>query len=80
VTFAYAGPPVVTAGDLAAVRRALQGWRVDTVVLPDQPDLPEYDQVASVPAMATLITSATGIRPTFVADAWVWNGVNRAST
>lgn len=80
VTFAYDGPPVLTAGDVAAVRRALQGWRVDTVVLPDQPDLPEYDQVASVPAMATLITSATGIRPTFVADAWVWNGVNRAIT
>jgi hypothetical protein len=78
VTFAYAGPPVVTTDDLAAVERALRGWRVDTVVLPDQPELPEYDQVASVPDMAALITGATGIRPTHVAHAWVWNGVASA--
>jgi len=79
VTFAYAAPPAVSSKDIEAVTRALQGWRVDTVVLPDQPGLPEYDQVASVPDMVALITEASGIRPTFVANAWVWNGVRRAS-
>ena len=47
------------------------------VVLPDQPELPSYDQVASVTAMAALISSATGAKPTHVADAWVWRRVNR---
>jgi len=61
------------------VQRALRGWRVDTVVLPDQPELPEYDQVASVPDMAALITGATGLRPTHSANAWVWNGVGRVT-
>ena len=79
VTFAYTAPPVVTSRDVAAVTRALRGWRVDTVVLPDQAELPEYDKVASVPDMAALITAATGIRPTFVARAWVWNGVAGAA-
>jgi hypothetical protein len=79
VTFAYGAPPVVSSGDVEAVRRALRGWHVDTVVLPDQPELPEYDQVASVPDMAALITGATGIRPTYIAKAWVWNGVGRVT-
>jgi hypothetical protein len=77
VTFAYGAPPVVTPSDIAAVRRSLRGWGVDTVVLPDQPKLPEYDQVASVPDMAALITGATGIRPVHTGDAWVWNRVGR---
>ncbi len=75
VTFAYGAPPVVTSGDVAAVTRSLRAWRVDTVVLPDQPELPEYDQVASVPDMAALITLATGTHPVHTADAWVWNHV-----
>ena len=79
VTFAYRAPPVVTSDDFAAVQRALHVWEVDTVVLPDQPELPEYDKVASVPDMAALITGATGIRPTHTARAWVWSGVNRAT-
>jgi len=78
VTFAYGAPPVVTSDDIEAVTRALRGWRVDTVVLPDQPELPAYDTVASVPDMAALITGATGITPVHTADAWVWNGVRVA--
>ncbi len=79
VTFAYGAPPVVTSDDFAAVRRALRGWKVDTIVLPDQSELPEYDKVASVPDMLALITGATGIRPTHIANAWVWNGVRRTA-
>ena len=79
VTFAYAAPPMVTSDDIEAVTRSLRGWRVDTVVLPDQPELPEYDQVASVPDMVALITGATGIVPVHTADAWVWTGVRQAT-
>ena len=76
VTFAYGSTPSVTSSDIVSVHRALSEWGVTTVVLPDQPELPSYDQVASVTAMAALISAATGARPTHVADAWVWRGVN----
>ena len=42
---------------------------------PTSRSYPEYDQVASVPDMAALITGATGLPPVHIADAWVWNGV-----
>lgn len=77
VTFAYRILPVVTSADFAAVHRALSDWGVTTVVLPDQPELPAYDQVASDTAMAALIAGATGARPVHVADAWVWPRVGR---
>jgi hypothetical protein len=77
VTFAYGTRPNVNSSDIAAVHRALSEWGVTTVVLPDQPELPPYDQVASVPEMAALITAATGARPVHIADAWVWRGVDR---
>jgi hypothetical protein len=82
VTFAYRNLPVVTSADFAAVHRALSEWGVTTVVLPDQPELPTYDQVASVTGMAALIAGATGARPVHVADAWVWShvGLNRPIT
>ncbi len=76
VTFAYGSSPDVTSSDIAAVHRALSDWGVTRVVLPDQPELPSYDQVASVTAMAELISAATGTNPTHVADAWVWRQVN----
>jgi len=76
VTFAYGPAPKLTRSDFAAVQRALSEWGVTTVVLPDQPKLPPYDQVASLPRMAALISAATGVRPVFVASAWVWDDVN----
>ncbi len=76
VSFAYRNLPVVTSADFDAVLRSLSGWGVTTVVLPDQPELPAYDQVASVPAMVALMAGATGERPAHVADAWVWRRVN----
>ncbi len=77
VTFAYASAPDVNSADMAAVHRSLSQWGVTTVVLPDQPELPAYDQVASITAMAALITGATGARPVHTARAWVWNDVHR---
>jgi len=76
VTFAYGSSPNVTSSDIVAVHRALSEWGVTMVVLPDQPELPSYDQVASVTAMAALISAATGARPKHMADAWVWRQVN----
>ena len=65
-------------GPIAAARRALDGWGVTTVVIPDQPGLPTYDQIVSVPRAAALITAATGRRPEHRSDAWVWSGVQHA--
>jgi hypothetical protein len=76
VTFAYGSRPKITSSGIAAVNRALSEWGVTTVVLPDQPELPTYDQVASVTDMAALITAATGTRPVHLADAWVWRRVD----
>ncbi len=69
---------LTTAGDVAAVRQALDGWGVTMVVIPDQTNLPEYEQTLSVTLAAALITAATGQRPIRQADAWVWIGVNHA--
>ena len=78
VTFAYRSLPPVTGSDIQAVRRALSGWGVTTIVLPDQPGLPSYDRVASVAAMAGLMTAATGQRPVHTANAWEWPAVGSA--
>jgi hypothetical protein len=77
VTFAYGSSPNVSSSDILAVHRALSEWGATMVVLPDQPELPRYDQVASVTELAALISAATGARPRYVADAWVWRRVNR---
>jgi hypothetical protein len=61
--------------DVTAVRQALDRWGVTTVVIPDQPKLPSYDQVPSVTLAAELMAAATGRLPTHRADAWVWTGV-----
>jgi len=71
-------PPVLRAGDISAVRQALDGWGVTTVVIPDQPDLPAYDQIPSVAFAAGLMTAATGQQPIHQAGAWVWRGVGKA--
>jgi hypothetical protein len=62
--------------DVAAVRQALDRWGVTTVVIPDQPSLPSYDQVPSVTLAAELMAAATARLPTHRADAWVWTGVD----
>jgi hypothetical protein len=77
VTFAYGSRPTVTSADIVAVHRSLSEWGVTTVVLPDQPELPTYDQVASVTGMAALMAAATGARPVHIADAWVWQRVDQ---
>jgi len=71
-SFSFAGQHLGP-GDVSATRAALVGWRVDSVVLPDQPGLPAYDKVTSVPYTVALLTAATGRAPLRVAGSWVWD-------
>jgi hypothetical protein len=80
VTTDYRGTVSVDAAAVAAVRRSLDTWGVTTVVLPDQPGLPAYDRVASVPEMAALVTAATSSMPDRVDGAWVWSDVGGRRT
>jgi hypothetical protein len=64
--------PRPTATNLAAIRQALRGWGVTTVVVPDQPDLPTYDRGRSVGYAVGLFTAAIGDAPARQARAWVW--------
>ena len=70
---------VVSAVQAGAVRTALRGWRVTTVVLPDTTGLQSYVQVYQIRSIVVLITAATGRPPIRQADAWVWEGVNESA-
>jgi hypothetical protein len=65
-------------GDITAVRRALDKWGVTMIVIPDQTDLPLYEQTPSVVTAAALMTAATGEQPVHQAQAWVWSAVRSA--
>jgi hypothetical protein len=71
-------PEYSNSNDLLFVRQALGEWGVTTVVIPDQPSFPAYDQIPSVTVAAALITAATGELPIHQADAWVWKDVEKA--
>ncbi|MHB1712408.1 MAG: hypothetical protein ACYCV7_13580, partial [Acidimicrobiales bacterium] len=64
---AFAAPTVV------AVRQALIAWGVTEVVIPDQPELPLYEQGFHTSYAVGLITLALGTRPRFQAEAWTWS-------
>jgi hypothetical protein len=74
------GPPhpSITPPDVTAVRRALDGWGVTTVVIPDPAPLPLYDRLPDVRSTVLLITAATGRAPTRSHGAWVWTDVRGA--
>ncbi len=67
-------PPPITSATLAAMRRALAGWGVGTVVVPSQADLPSYDRGRPVPYAVGLFTALTGRLPVEQDSAWVWRG------
>lgn len=75
---AAASDLVVTPTRIDQVRRALKGWKVTMIVVPDQPRLPVYERVISITTVAALVTAATGTPPRLQAHAWVWRGVDRA--
>lgn len=72
------GPQAITRQEILAVRQALDGWGVTTVVVPDPAPLPIYERLHEVRITAMLLSAATGQRPVRQADAWVWTGVEHA--
>jgi hypothetical protein len=78
-TFTDPAHLTVTPRTIAAVRGALHGWGVTTVVIPDKPGLPPLERVPSVTTAAALITAATGQLPVYQKGSWVWTEVNHAS-
>ena len=80
VSISYGIAHPVTPSGVLAVRRDLDDWKVTTVVIPDEPGLPVYDQIPSVTVAAALITAATGELPVHQSDAWVWTGVNHSGS
>ena len=77
ISFAGGSQDIVP-GEIEAVRRALDGWGVTGVVLPDPKVLPEYDRASAVRSIVVLMTAATGQVPEYRAHAWVWTGVDHA--
>ena len=66
-----------TSNQVVATRAMLKAWGITMVVIPDQPGLPVYEKVASVPLAAALMTAAIGRMPVHQENAWVWNGVDQ---
>jgi hypothetical protein len=61
-----------TAPTIEAVRQALVSWGVTRVVIPDQPELPIYEQGFQTAYAVGLITAALGVGPRYQARAWTW--------
>jgi hypothetical protein len=78
-SFSLEGPPKPTVANVMALRRALAGWGVTQVVIPDPATLPRYDRGTSTPSALGLFTLAIGRPPQYVDDSWVWSGVRTPS-
>ncbi len=78
-SLALATLPAPTPANVAAVREALTTWGVTTVVIPDQPGLPVYEQGRSPTYAVALMTAAIGVAPAYHHAAWVWSSVPRES-
>ena len=77
-SFSFTGQ-VLRPGDVVAARRALAVWGVTGAVLPDQPGLPAYDRVTSVPFTVAFVTAVTGRAPVRRQGSWVWDGIARGT-
>ena len=64
--------------NLAAVRDAIRLWGVTTVVVPDQPGLPLYQQGRSGAYASGFFSAVFGTPPIYRDSAWVWNAVGSA--
>jgi hypothetical protein len=71
------GPPAATATNVAALRRALAGWGVTVIAVPDPAALPRYERGAFPATALGLFTLATGRAPGFRHDAWIWGDLAR---
>jgi hypothetical protein len=78
-SFPFFGPPAATSRNVMAVRQALAGWRVTTVVVPDPVGLPRYDRGTDPAAALGFFTAAVGRPPAYEDRAWVWSNVGHPS-
>ncbi len=72
------GFQTISPREIKAVRRALDGWGVTMVVIPDPAHLPLYERLHEVRVTAVLMTAATGRQPVRQSHAWVWTEVEHA--
>jgi hypothetical protein len=68
-------PSAGTPAQFAAVRHALDVWKVTTVVIATDPAAPPLQQGRDPTYAAAFMTGALGRLPTVQAGAWVWNDV-----
>jgi hypothetical protein len=68
--------PQPTNANLNAIRQALAGWGVTTVVVPEQANMPSYNQGRPVSYAVGMFTAALGQAPTLQSKAWVWSGAD----
>jgi hypothetical protein len=72
----FSSPASATAAHVDAVRRALAGWGVTLVVVPEPSALvPRYNRTSGTASALGLFTLAMGRPPQFDHDAWVWTEV-----
>ncbi len=62
-SFSLSGPPPADVANVDAVRSALAGWGVTTIVVPDPRGLPRYEQGTDPAAALGLFTLAVGRAP-----------------
>jgi hypothetical protein len=74
-SFAVGPPPEPSEVNVVAVRHALAIWQVTMVVVPDQPELPSYDQGRSPAYAVGLLTAVLGSPPHYDHSAWVWSSL-----
>jgi hypothetical protein len=74
-SLALGPPPGPTPSNLSAIRQALAVWGVTTIVVPDEPNRPAYDQGRSNAYAVGLFTAAMGRPPVYGHSAWVWSSV-----
>jgi dolichyl-phosphate beta-glucosyltransferase len=68
-------PPTGTPAQYAAVRHALEVWRVTTVVVAPNLGAPPLQQGHDPTYAAAFMTAALGRLPTIQAGAWVWDNL-----
>ena len=78
VAYSYPEPTPITSASIGEVRQALNAWGVTKVIVPNDPELPRYDQIASTTEANALIAAATGRAPSYERAAWVWTRVDRS--
>jgi hypothetical protein len=72
----FSPPAPATDANVEAVRRALAGWGVTVLVVPNPTTLsPRYNRTGSTASALGLFTLVMGRPPQFDDDAWVWTAV-----